>query len=225
VADANGNIDVREEYDAVSWRYEDRWRIYTDRSITETLRRAPLDDAAQLLDVGCGTGALLRRLIQSRPDLWTAGIDLSVGMLAAARRSNMPRNLAAGDALHLPFRSRSFDLVISSSSLHFWSDLQSALIEIARILRPGGGVVITDWCDDYFACRICDRFLRWRDPAHRGILSAHELENLLVRTGFRVTRVDRYKISWLWGLMTAVAFKPAEANSPTRRGAGRPAPS
>ena len=67
------------------------------------------------------------------------------------------------------------------------------------MLRSGGQLVITDWCDDYVACRLCSAYLR------QHVFSRTECVALLEQSGFRVVRIDRYKISWLWGLMTAIA--------------------
>jgi hypothetical protein len=79
------------------------------------------------------------------------------------------------------------------------------LREIARVLRAGGRVFVTDWCDDYIACWICDRALRLLDPAHRRAYGQKECRNFLVRAGFQIEALERYKIDWLWGLMTARA--------------------
>jgi hypothetical protein len=83
---------------------------------------------------------------------------------------------------------------------------------MSRVLAPGGKILITDWCDDYLACRLCSLYLRWSGAAFHRIYSAGECRDLFAGSGYS-TRVERYKISWLWGLMTATAVKavPGEA--------------
>jgi len=192
---------IREMYDSLSPRYEKRWGNYVRRSVRETLARVRAARGERLLDIGCGTGALLRELAAA--GVRCTGVDLSVGMLSQARFAAAP--LACGDAEALPFGRESFDVVVTSSSFHFFPHPELALEEIRRVLRRNGRLVITDWCDDYVACRMCDAYLRFREPQRRKILSRSECIDLLEARGFRVLRVDAYKISWLWGLMTAVA--------------------
>ncbi len=63
--------------------------------------------------------------------------------------------------------------------------------------------MITDWCDDYLSCRVCDLFLKIVDAAHFKTYRRRELEHLLRAANFRNIHVEKYKINWLWGLMTA----------------------
>ena len=72
------------------------------------------------------------------------------------------------------------------------------------MLRPGGAIALTDWCDDYIACRICNLYLRLTNRAFYKTYQRMECLDLLRRAGFGNVKLDRYKISWLWGLMTAV---------------------
>lgn len=159
----------------------------------------------RILDAGCGSGVLLHEI--ERQQRHAFGIDLSLAMAAIARRRLGHANVVVADAEVLPFIDHRFDAVLSSSSFHFWPDQRTALGEIHRVLRPDGRVVITDWCDDYIACRLCDAFLRWRNKSKLRILKSGEIKTLLSESRFKVQSVDCYKISWFWGLMTAVAVR------------------
>ena len=70
-------------------------------------------------------------------------------------------------------------------------------------------MVITDWCDDYLPCRICDMVLRRLNRAHFRVYRARDCRELIKESGAHEITIERYKISWLWGLMTAKAIKPA----------------
>ena len=162
----------------------------------------------RLLDIGCGTGTLLREVGGSAAVV-AVGIDVSHQMLGVARASLPPSShLLQADVHQLPFQEGTFDLVVSSSSFHYWPDPYVALRQIAGVLRPGGQLVITDWCDDFWACRVCDRLLRFLSRTHQRIYTGRECEVLLREAGYEVKSLDRYKIDWLWGLMTASALRP-----------------
>jgi ubiquinone/menaquinone biosynthesis C-methylase UbiE len=197
---------VRAEYDALAPDYERRWSRYITASVEQTLKRVRLLPNERVLDVGCGTGVLLGRILDRNPDSQVTGVDLSPAMVTQARR-RLPQGvpLAVADAEALPFPAHRFDIVVSVSSFHFWPAPRLALAELRRVLRPGGRLVVTDWCDEYLACRVCDRILRLVDPAHQRIYARSECAALLTGAEFQVSSLERYRISWLWGLMTAVA--------------------
>ena len=197
---------VELEYDRIAHRYEHRWAHYVQATVSKTLAHLDLQSTMRLLDIGCGTGVLLRETERACPGIEVVGIDLSRAMLTMARRS-LPRTtpLLRADAEELPFGTAQFHVVVSSSSFHFWPNPSRALEEIARILVPGGLLVLTDWCDDFLACRIWDRVLRVINPAHQQIYSRDQCHALLSEHGYRVRVLELYKVSWLWGMMTASA--------------------
>ncbi len=200
---------VRAQYDGMARGYDARWQAYIARSVAATLSRlAPLPGNS-VLDVGAGTGLLLDGIRSARPGARLVGVDLSARMLGVAtERLGTALLSSVGDAAALPFREASFDLVVSSSSLHYWNSPTAGLRDLARVLRPGGYMVITDWCHDYLACRVLDRVLRVTDPAHHKTLGASELRQGIIDAGCSCVLLERYRITWFWGLMTAVGRKP-----------------
>ena len=198
---------VRKKYGGLAQQYDRRWARYIRRSVDETVQRVRLLAGENLLDVGCGTGALLATLLErgvSAADL--VGFDLVPAMLKQAPAKLPPAvRLVTGDVGQLPFPAQTFDVVVSTSSFHYWPDPVGALREIGRVLAPGGRVIITDWCDDFLACRLCDLGLRFFNPAHHRSYSRAECAALLADAGYEVPAIDSYKIGWMWGLMTASA--------------------
>ena len=82
------------------------------------------------------------------------------------------------------------------------------MVRLTRRPKPGGQVIVSDWCDDYLACRLCDRFLRLFNRAHFKTYGSAKCVELMKAAGFESIDVERFKISWLWGIMTASGTKP-----------------
>ncbi len=205
----NPRHPVRAEYDRLAPTYDRRWSRYVEDTTRETVSRVPLDGAETILDVGCGTGFLLARLATQAPSARLVGTDLSVGMLSQARERLGDRALLVqAEAERLPFAGGFADQVLSVSAFHFFPYPVEAASELHRVLRPGGILVLTDWCHDYLFCRLCDRFLELTDPAHHRIYTGGELHSYLETAGFAGIRIERYRSGWIWGLMTAVAERP-----------------
>jgi len=100
-----------------------------------------------ILDVGCGTGINLLAAAQIlAPARLLCGIDISSGMVETARSkadvAGVPAHFVVGDAERLPYPDSMFDLIICNSILHWFQDRMSAVREMARVLRPGGQVVM-----------------------------------------------------------------------------------
>jgi SAM-dependent methyltransferase len=113
---------------------------FADRGWQTLARRfaaaVPGGPGLRILDVGCGTGQSLR-IYRDRAGLYV-GIDLSVGALRLAEARFGEATWMQADALRLPFRDGSFDVVAFSSVLHHIGDRAGALAEARRVLRPGG---------------------------------------------------------------------------------------
>lgn len=209
---------VAREYDRLAPEYERRWHFYVEATADETLRRLTIGPGGHLLEIACGTGRLMEKIRAQQPRAHLTGVDLSHQMLRIARRRGPQFRLVGADAVSLPFADRTFDGVVCSNSFHFISDAKSALGEIRRVLKPGAALLLTDWCDDYVWCRLCDWYLRLTDPAHVRMYGSRQCRELLAENGFRVERLDRYRVSWLWGLMTLIARPIPDPATPREPG-------
>ena len=101
----------------------------------------------RILDVGCGTGYLLGRLAARAPQPEAlAGIDAAPAMIEVARDAAADDRLrfVVGTAERLPWPAGSFDLVVSTTSFDHWADQQAGLAQCARVLAPGGCLVLAD---------------------------------------------------------------------------------
>jgi SAM-dependent methyltransferase len=102
---------------------------------------ATVPSGASVLDVGCGPGHLTRRLAALGLD--ATGIDLDPAMIERAIARDSGRYVAA-DVASLPFGDGVFDLVVSTLSMHHWTDAHAGLAEVGRVVRPEGRVLIWD---------------------------------------------------------------------------------
>ena len=213
MATGPGHDPVRREYGALASKYDRKWAGYVEATIRETLRRMPLGPGDRILDVACGTGALLRAVAASAKAsdfrVTLAGVDATPEMLEVANaRIGSSAELKHASAESLPFEDEAFDTVVTTNALHFFRQPENALREMWRVTKPGGRVVVTDWCGDFVSCRICDGVLRVISPAHHRVYDTRGCRELLKDAGFQSINIERYKITWLWGLMTATASKP-----------------
>jgi len=102
-----------------------------------------LTRGARVLDVGCGTGALLNRLVE-RYHINGTGIDPSPGMAEVAKGAHPDLAIVAEAAETLRFGDSSFDLVIACLSYHHFSDQEQFLCEARRVLTRGGRLLIAE---------------------------------------------------------------------------------
>jgi ubiquinone/menaquinone biosynthesis C-methylase UbiE len=117
-----------------------------------TANLAGLQPGEQVLDVGCGTGTLALE-VQQRVGAAgrVVGIDPGTQQIARARakaaRRNVPFDFQIGMIEQLPFPDQTFDVVLSTIMLHHLPDdlKRQGLAEIARVLKPGGRLVIADF--------------------------------------------------------------------------------
>jgi ubiquinone/menaquinone biosynthesis C-methylase UbiE len=130
--------------------YESGWRGRLHHEIADKAIDLALAGSARpdrVLDVGCGTGYLLRGLAVRIPEARElAGIDAAPAMIETARTMAGDRRIrfATATAEHLPYLDETFDLVISTTSFDHWSDQRAGLAECFRVLVPGGRLVLID---------------------------------------------------------------------------------
>ncbi len=107
-------------------------------------------DARAILDIGCGPGHMAAALADSHPDGDVLGLDLDPVQVRLARRHHERSNLRyeEGASHDLPLADESLDWVLTSESYHHWSQQDTSLQEIHRVLKPGGECWIIEGAGD-----------------------------------------------------------------------------
>ncbi|GIJ11628.1 class I SAM-dependent methyltransferase [Micromonospora andamanensis] len=136
---------------SVSYDRMSRWALRgLYRRVAEDVA-AVAPESATILDVGTGPGRLLHELADRRPDVTLTGVDPSPHMIQVAERTATSRSLGhrvrfqIADVANLPHPDGSVDVLVSTLSLHHWPDLPAAATQLARVLRPGGHLMIYDF--------------------------------------------------------------------------------
>ena len=176
-----------------------RWRSSRLGRITDALEQQLLFELVSpvagktLLDVGCGDGALASEL--ARRGAIVTGLDADPAMIAAARQrartATTQMQLIEGQAENLPFNEGTFDYVVAVTVLCFFHDAEQAIAEMARVLKPGGRLVIGEL--GYWSMWALYRGLRgwlgnpiWRAAMFR---TATELRDLVQAAGLKVVEI------------------------------------
>ncbi len=176
-----------------------RWRSSRLGTITDRLEQALLLEllgpltGKMLLDVGCGDGALA--VVLARRGAHVTGLDADPAMIAAARqrteREAVPLTIIEGRGEALPFLRGTFDVTLAVTSLCFVPNAAQAIAEMARVLKPGGRLVIGElgrWSLWSLKRRVRGWFgsPTWRAAAFR---TAGELRSLIEAAGLEVTGI------------------------------------
>ncbi|SHI57904.1 Ubiquinone/menaquinone biosynthesis C-methylase UbiE [Hymenobacter daecheongensis DSM 21074] len=186
---------AKEQFDRQAAHYNAQWNAWTEASLHWLLTHAACQPTDEVLDVATGTGftaLAFAPYVQS-----VVGLDVSEGMLAQARRKQAELGLAnvrwqEGAAEALPFPDGAFSLVTCRIAPHHFDSVPRFLAEVARVLRPGGRLLLADTTvpdDDPATAAWQNRVEALRDPSHRRNLPPREWRQQLEAAGLRVAEM------------------------------------
>jgi len=193
----------------------DAWSRIYDFSLVQRATYRPVHDAVlraleaepcvRALDIGCGTGRLVERLVTERVVQSVVGCDFSAGMLAHATerlrplaQGPVPVALVRGDATHLPFADASFEAAVSTEAFHWFPDQDAALHELRRVLRPRGRLLLALVSPPFeivadvveLGMRLIGQPLWWTTPSH--LRAQVELAGFQVEYQRRIFRIPGF---------------------------------
>ncbi len=172
------------DYDEASKTY-DRYRSFNDSLVKSIIDFGEIHNATRVLDLGCGTGnatSKLKGLIKA--DI--IGLDRSIPMLKIAKGKSVEVLAADADKHRLPFRDRSFDIVISTYVIHQIENPGHLFSELHRILTKGKLVILTSSHQqiEHQHPIIKEFFPSFIDLDKGRFLDTHEIDKLLESSGF-----------------------------------------
>lgn len=153
-----------------------------------------IHDGWTMLDIGCGGGATLQRLLRRSQNANVYGIDISEESVAKARKVNADKLdkqvfICQGSAEKLPYENDMFDMVTAIETVFFWPNLPDCLQEVRRVLKQGGRFVIM--------IEVVDADSIWTNVVDgMTAYSPEELKKMLDDAGFVRTAVHRKKPSY-----------------------------
>jgi ubiquinone/menaquinone biosynthesis C-methylase UbiE len=182
------NSLVTEHFGSMASVYDGRTLANDRKEIEEVVSKVLGIRPSLVLDVGCGTGTTLFRLVGRVKKAW--GIDITPGMLREARKKKGKLGMGnvtflRADAETLPFPDDFFDVAICRYAFHHFPRPRKALSEIARVVRPGGGFVFNDIIAPERTGGELNSIERKLNPSHVKYYSKRELNRLARAAGFR----------------------------------------
>ena len=165
---------------------------YTHAPLTNWgLKLVDVQDGWTMLDVGCGGGFTIRRLLKRSKEAKVYGIDISEESVTKAKKVNADVLgkqvfVTQGSAEKLPYEDETFDLVTAVETVYFWPNLPNCLQEVRRVLKPGSKFAIL--------VEVVDSDSKWtRVVEGMTAYSPEDLQKLLDDAGFVQTNIHRKK--------------------------------
>ena len=165
---------------------------YTHAPLTNWgLKLVDVQDGWTMLDVGCGGGFTIRRLLKRSKDAKVYGIDISEESVAKAKKVNaevLDKQVfvTLGSAEKLPYEDGKFDLVTAVETVYFWPNLPNCLQEVRRVLKSGGKFAIL--------VEVVDSDSKWTNVVEgMTAYSPEDLKKLLDEAGLTQTEIHRKK--------------------------------
>lgn len=219
---------LAEDYSSSAGAYARLWGPAILPLALPLLEALPLAEARAVLDIGTGVGDLLRHLRTQAPEARVLGIDRSHGMISIAReRHGLP--VAVMDAVALGLPGDAFDVVTLVFVLFHIPRPLDALVEVGRVLRPGGTIGVVTWSEEdpglpaaaHWAAEL-DRRGAEPDPRddrvrrHGLVDRPDKLVRLLERAGYRSVQVRQRRFERRWDVDSLLRLQE-RCGSPGRR--------
>lgn len=184
-------------------------RLYTNRqersmrpaaAYSIFLEYLPLQKGMKLLDIGCGTGWLLK--VASEKGLQTCGIDLSAAAVQLSRKNSPASIVESAGVTKIPFPDHTFDFVTCIGVLEHFTEMEKSVAEMKRVAKRGAHFCIMVPNSKTLYWKIWQRFSREHRESNENALSLKQWQELFLQQGFKVLQMSRDE----WRLQRVVSF-------------------
>jgi len=191
---------VVEEFTQQSAAFNASPAMRSEETLGRLIELLPAASGERWLEAACGPGLVARSLAPRVGAV--CGVDLTPAMIELARREAERDDLAnvvfaTGDVTRLEFEDAVFDGAVTRFSLHHIPLPGRVLVELARVVRPGGWVVVADHLtsEEMQVAAWHQEIERLRDPSHWACLSAARLRRLGETSGLRLAREEQWSLA------------------------------
>lgn len=180
--------------------------------LRDILKFVEIEPRMKVLDLGCGSGYLTFPMARNNPKSTIIGLDIVTKTLennmAEAKKDSLSNlEFIAYDGVTFPFEDESFDLVVTRYALHHFPNIENSMKEMARVLKPGGKLFISDprpnECD---VTRFVDDYMQLKKDGHVKFYTKDEWINICDRCGLIFTKSFDSKIRFPKKKSTAIGF-------------------
>lgn len=183
--------------------YDRRWKRYTERSIEKVFQYLPNSlENKIILDFGCGTGELIKKLFEVNPSLGhVVGYDPSEEMLQQAKDKidqfpdHIRKKIDFQD--HKIFETE-FDIIVSTSVLHYLPHPHEEFLNFRKLLRKGGILILLDYSKKGFLAKHFEWIIKSIDVQHQKVYYPHQIREMVLSAGFTMERNEELNLTPLW---------------------------
>jgi len=190
---------VEQHYAKIARLYDVIWKDYIKNTNEEVIKNLELKDGFDVLDAGCGTGYLIKRLWEENPRLNIIGVDISEKMLNIAKKRLKGRKikLLKKDMEDLNLSDK-FDIIVSNGNIHYIKNIEGFIQKCKSLLKENGQLILVDWSKDYLLFRVLKIYWKFRIKPFTQIYTMEEIKDRLTKTGFKIEKSYNFKPTRFW---------------------------
>lgn len=190
-------------YKNIADTYDQKWKHYIDKTLDRALQYFPESlEGKTVLDYGCGTGALINRVLDIYPELkHITGYDPVEEMLHQTRMKIQQSHPLFSNKIDLRSNNsfeNKFDIIVSTSVFHYLKQPHTVLLHLKSLLQKDGTLILMDYTKDGFFAKYFEWAIRSIDNMHYKAYKPSQISSIVEKAGFDILQSEKFNISLLW---------------------------